>query len=277
VLTIDDVQMRNRLKTPDEAQDDTSISEDDVYSKMHYKQGEVLFFEYIEPLVGLLRDPLTMCGFDQRLMGTFDRLEDEQQSKRWILLAPSAASRRHVAARRPRTARRLLFDIGASLYSVPAGILAYTGTKWFVERYAAFNLSFDQIYAFEYGPKVQADVFDDMPVRVLARYSYYNVGVQSDERSVWNFWHFVREVATVEDHVSVKLDIDSPGLEEAFVEQIKRSPSIMQLVDEMFYEDHVNSLVMRPYWGYENRRRINDTYGDFLYLRQHGVRMHSWP
>lgn len=249
-----------------------------VFSKMWYRRGDETFFEYIEPLVGILRDPLTMCNFSPAVEGVFDALEDNIQSKRYLLLQPSVESERRPPPVVACARRRLLFDLGASFYSAPDGYLrAWSGTKWFVERYEAFNVTFDQIYAFEYAQSAPSLIFNDIPLKVLARYSYYNIGVRTDKKSVWNFWNFVREVATVDDHVTVKLDIDSPGLEEAFMSQLKGSAELLRLVDEMAYEDHVDSLPMHFHWRTGNRRRMSDSYDDFLYLRRRGVRMHSWP
>jgi hypothetical protein len=60
-------QVRNRLKIVNPIPD-VRFRDDDVFSKMHYRaivdggNATIEFFEYIEPLVGILRDPLTMCN-----------------------------------------------------------------------------------------------------------------------------------------------------------------------------------------------------------------------
>jgi hypothetical protein len=167
--------------------------------------------------------------------------------------------------------------LGASTYADWHGDESALGTKWFVDRYAAFNLTFDHIYAFEFVKRDPGVVFRDIPLHVLSRYSYMNVGVEDSIDSRFNVWNIVRNVAQASDHVTVKIDIDSPDIEESLIEQFKRSSELLSLVDEVFYEDHVDTSVMYPFWGRNIKRKLSDSYGDFLYLRQRGIRMHSWP
>lgn len=56
-------QVRNRLARVNPLPQ-VMFKEEDVFSKMYYglsDNSSFEFFEYIEPLVGILRDPLTMC------------------------------------------------------------------------------------------------------------------------------------------------------------------------------------------------------------------------
>lgn len=75
----------------------TSKQYDDLLSKMYYRyecsqssEPSRIVSQYIDPLVGLLRDPLTICNFTN--IPTNLQLEGEYalQSKRLFLLGPSA-------------------------------------------------------------------------------------------------------------------------------------------------------------------------------------------
>jgi hypothetical protein len=76
--------------------------------------------------------------------------------------------------------------------------------------------------------------------------------------------------------VIIKLDIDTPILENELLNQILNDPSISSLIDEMFFEMHVGVNEMRLYWG-NQPGELKDTYVIFTKLRQLGIRMHSWP
>lgn len=290
-----------------------AFREDEIFSKMHYRCNNVEFFEYIEPLVGILRDPLTMCDEMRRVIashpaaGVFNHGESYVQSKRYLLLEPSASqylphlgtSGGGAAATRCQLSvgrlhpRRLLFDLGASTYHGWGESSESIGAKWFVERYAAFNESFDHIYAFDAAPHAPAEIFARLPAALLARYSYYNLGVTADRDSALNPWNLVRAVAQPHDHVVVKLDIDAPAIELALVEQLKASDELMvraaracahrtphtrthrtltrtcarlaqRLVDEMFFEEHVATIAMALHWGFHfsestKTRYVSDT------------------
>ena len=87
------------------------------------------------------------------------------------------------------------------------------------------------------------------------------------------------ELANPDDYVCVKLDIDTPGIENALVSQLLHNDTLLGLVDELFYEHHVDSWTMRPYWGKLRKLRMTmkDSYETFSALRESGVRMHAWP
>jgi hypothetical protein len=216
----------------------TPFRDEEIFSKMHYHCNGHETFEYIEPLVGILRDPLTMCpGNIQAQAGRFASGESWVQAKRYQLYEPSSTvgtTLSHCEENSQVCSRRLLFDLGASTYHGWAGATDAIGSKWFVENFARFNVSFDHIYAFEYTQRSPAEIFADLPISILARYSYYNLGVSSKVGDVLNVWSFIKEIARPEDHVLVKLDIDSPGIEENFIIQLMNDPQLLALVDVSF-------------------------------------------
>lgn len=181
-------QIRNRLPLLNPSID-FELTDDDVFSKMHYRCNNVEFFEYIEPLVGILRDPLTMCDDMDNLLtmhengGVFNAGESYVQSKRYLLLEPASAvsdalpTRLRCPSNACVGARRLLFDFGASTYHGWGDADFAIGSKWLVERYRAFNESFDHIYAFDAASHVPSEIVKGLSAEFLTRYSYYNVGI----------------------------------------------------------------------------------------------------
>jgi len=276
-------ETQRKLRLPNmNARPKREFDDAEIYSKFHYccDDSGNDWYTYIEPLVGILRDPLTMCNWFRVTAGVFQPTESFIRSKRWLLIDAASGGRLALATPPRLTPRkRLLFDIGASLYHGWARDMTdAVGAKWFVDRYAAFNLTFDLIYAFEADRQIPRDVFANLPDELLTRYVYYNVEISSDPRSVWNLWRFIAHAASPDDHVTVKLDMADREAERELFAQLLASPRYTALVDEMFYEHHVNTRPMHVYWSTETLDvYMNHSYANFLALRRAGVRMHSWP
>ena len=62
------------------------------------------------------------------------------------------------------------------------------------------------------------------------------------------------------------------------MEQLSDVPHTRSLVDEMYFEHHVNLPEMNPSWNtFEETTTIVTSYELFTQLRNAGIRMHSWP
>lgn len=256
--------------------------------------------QLIEPLVGLLRDPLTICPMPE---GTgspvpFDFGEDAIQAKRHLLIGPAApwtdtpskpdswraggfapwaAEARNRAEARMR--QTMLVDMGASLYGRWHKDPNAVGALWFVDRYQRHRVSFDRIVSYEIEKHDPDAIYRNVPDDLLPRYVYYNQGVEATPHGKWNPWRILRGMGvTPHDYVAIKLDIDVPDIEGPLMQQLVDDASLQGLVDEMFFEHHVNVQAMWKYWGSQNfPQTLKDSYRLFRYLRSQGIRMHSWP
>ncbi len=280
----------------------------DLFSRMVYSRrcGPKLEdtgrerFQLIEPLVGLVRDPLTMCprppGVPEYLYYFFGPGEDAIQSKRHLLIGAAAPwsdtpgdprswriggfePGAPEAPAGPRARQNVLVDMGASTFGSWSGSSGAVGALWFVDRYGRNGLTFDWIVSYEYEKLDPDEIFRTVPPDVLPHYIYYNQGVEKDPEGKWNPWRMLRGMGvTREDHVVVKLDIDTPDIENALVDQLMTDGRLQALVDEMFFEHHVNA---KPMWGFWFTQGspilLADTYRNFALLRSRGIRMHSWP
>jgi hypothetical protein len=55
------------------------------------------------------------------------------------------------------------------------------------------------------------------------------------------------------------------------------SAELLGLVDEFYFEHHVNVAPMHRHWGSESLyQKLGDTYRIFTTLRKNGVIAHSW-
>jgi len=257
--------------------------------------------QLIEPLVGILRDPLTICPRPPRVQDedymAFDSGEGPVQSKRHLLIGPAApwsdtpgdpdswhiggftpwmtdpAGRGDCA--RPQT---FLVDMGASLYDEWNGDPASASTSWFVDRFKRQRQAFDWIVAFEVDKHTPEEIYRHVPDDVLPHYIYFNRGVEKSPIGRWNPWRILEGMGvTPRDYVVAKLDIDVPDIEDAIIEQVLDDPKVASVVDEMFFEQHVNVRAMWAGWGQDTTLTMLDSYKLFGALRAKGIRMHSWP
>lgn len=90
--------------------------------------------------------------------------------------------------------------------------------------------------------------------------------------------HSARHGLTQQDYVVIKLDTDVPDIEGPLMQQLVDNGSLQLLVDEMFFEHHLNVQAMWKLWGSQQfPQTLKDSYRLFRYLRSKGIRMHSWP
>ena len=174
--------------------------------------------------------------------------------------------------------RAFLFDLGASLYRSGLG---GSSQDFFVESYAARGIHFDRILAWEPKPYPDQKIIDAMPNHVYDVASFFNVGVSADPEARINPLRTLRSITRPSDLVVLKIDIDSPEIEERLLQQIVEDSSLSSRVDELYYEDHVHMHPFMhggPWQGGQNRtkRTLIDSYALFGQLRRLGIRAHSW-
>jgi hypothetical protein len=294
---------------------------DELLSKMFYRQRCIdsrtnVFFEVaevshlIEPLIGLLRDPLTIC---QRLDASLvpPSLYDGAilLSRRFLLPSvsapyyissimqkhqtistmnlifndfnsklPSWMYNRSKINQSDRILKRddkkiILFDLGSSYFGNNIDI-SETSTRWFYEYYKRLGIQFDRIIAFEAAPLDPKVAWQQLPDDVFPVYTLINTGCS--ENGTFNPWVTLKRLAKPNDHVIVKMDIDSFGIENFLINQVLNDSSIHSLIDELFFEHHVLVKEMLAYWR-PPPGTLRDSYILFTKLRQVGIRMHSWP
>ena len=270
-----------------------TLADNLLFSKMYYRyecpnatsKTSPQISQYIEPLIGLLRDPLTICthsNVPSRLNLTGEAAE---QSKRFFLLGPSApytnfrfeSNPTIVPWLHPVGAQKILFDFGASLFNGqdhPTLATPRIGARWFYEYFRSLSLQFDRIIAFEYAQYAPKTYWSQIPDDLLGKLVFINVGVE--EKGKFNPWHILESLVRKQDYVIVKLDVDTSPLETNLMQQVINNSSISSLIDEMFFEMHVTVNEMKASWGGQPGQ-LKDTYILFTQLRQMGIRMHSWP
>lgn len=219
---------------------------------------------HIEPLVSFLRHPLAICPKSEPRADILDKTylfvpyKDEvtnDMSTKW------------------------LFDAGASTYDTGAG---GASQSWFVNTYRERGIEFDRIIGWEAAKTDPSNQWDGVPADIKRKSSWFNIPVTTGMGDADNPLVFIKNLTRPEDFVVFKLDIDSPLTEIALVQQMMADPHILELVDEFYFEHHVSGSPMQWFgWGdLQNSEAelstLQDSYELFTFLREHGVRAHSW-
>ena len=312
-----DLQTFGRNKTNDQEN-----KSDELLSKMFYRQrcidsrtntfSDVAeLSQFIEPLIGLLRDPLTVCSrLDASLVPPSLYNGAILLSKRFLLLSVSAPyhissfpqgyhSMLHTelmlsnsntnilpwmynrtkitvsSAPFEKSDRKIiLLDLGSSYFGPQNEDISETSTRWFYDYYKHFGLRFDRIIAFEATLLNATYAWEQLPADVVPTYTLINTGCT--EKGRLNPWVTLQNLAKPHDHVVVKMDIDTFDLENVLIQQVLDDKNIYSLIDELFFEHHVSVKEMLAYWR-PPPGTLRDSYILFTKLRRLGIRMHSWP
>ncbi|CAF3458562.1 unnamed protein product [Rotaria socialis] len=267
--------------------------------------------QVIEPLVGLLRDPFTICRRNNSL-SAFIYEGAELQPKRFLLLSIAAPFYIHwLLQNEENTVKNsiqssrlyknllpwmyqrdkisfsdaksqldtpnelnILIDLGSSYFQHWDADNNSAAGLWSYEQYKRFGIQFDRIIAFEKVPLDPRTAWDQLPEDVFPYYTLINVGCEATGK--FSPWVILKRIAKLHDHVVVKLDIDVPSIEGPLIDQLLNDSSINSLIDEAFFEHHISVREMQAYWG-NPPEKLKDSFVLFTKLRQLGIRMHSWP
>jgi hypothetical protein len=179
------------------------------------------------------------------------------------------------ASRNIRHTRVILIDCGASYFQAWRGNADAASTRWFVESFKRSSINFDKVIAFEYTKLDPHALWDSIPDELMVKYVPINHGVTYGN-TPFNPWRLIQQLAVEQDYVVVKLDIDSPHIENDLFAELSQS-GVANLIDEFFFEHHVDIPSMRKFWGEIPGLTLKDSYQTYTKLRQLGMRAHSWP
>ena len=280
---------------------DVNLVIDHLYSQMIYdvhqetkkKHFDVSVSIYIEPLMALLRDPYSIpCGkiLTRAYPKAQDQATSETQVKRNVLLGPHAPKIIYVDSTPKcitihpvpfdswRKGRVLVFDLGATLFGTwgKHDVSASAG-GWFYYNLKTAGVDISHYYAFEADPKSPLEIWHSIPLELRGKYTYINVPVSGDPNHQDYPWALMTQVAFPIDYVIVKVDIDTPDIENAIVDHLLENPKYLRLIDEFFYEHHVDIEPMHQWWGSGQNLYLADSYRIFTKFREGGVRSHAWP
>ncbi len=152
------------------------------------------------------------------------------------------------------------------------------GMSWFYPKYKSEGLQVTDLFAWELTPRHGLEYFEGMPNELAAATHFYNFGVSAKVDDVQNPLQVLRKIARPDDYVIFKLDIDNTPIEEAIVDSLLADSVAIDLIDDFYWEHHVNQIDMHQYW--RTNLLTNSIKDSIVYLRRlrdKGIRAHSWP
>ena len=78
------------------------------------------------------------------------------------------------------------------------------------------------------------------------------------------------------DFVVVKLDIDTPAIEQTIIAVLAQRPDLAALIDELFFEYHFYYDGLDFGWGDNVQGDVDTAIGTMFRLRSLGIRAHFW-
>jgi|EP01082_Thalassiosira_pseudonana_P005611 hypothetical protein len=173
-----------------------------------------------------------------------------------------------------RHSKTVFVDMGASLdfhgsESQPA--------IYINKIYGKFGFNFDHIYAYEITKKDPSNVFELIPAELQASWHWVNVGVDSRPGSKMNPFTTITNHFSPDDFVVVKLDVDTPAVENLLARQLRDDPKLLELVDQFYFEDHVKQKELKKSWGESAEGSVAESLELMASMREKGVASHYWP
>ena len=90
------------------------------------------------------------------------------------------------------------------------------GTRWFYEYFRSNSLHFDRIIAFEATQYTPQTYWNQIPDDIIGIFTFINIGVETTGK--FNPWNILKSIAKIDDYVIIKLDIDTPRLENELIQ-----------------------------------------------------------
>ncbi|GIL85041.1 hypothetical protein Vretimale_9916 [Volvox reticuliferus] len=274
MLALIDVLMKSNTSLSDAPDADAVLS----YFKTTMQCGPYRFThkEHIESLVAALRHPFSIKCPEE----TFNQLPPRTDifDKGYVLLAswvgPVQAAR-----------NKYYLDAGAGI-----GYIANSNQHWMLETYEARGISMDRALYWEAQAAPGPNLLAGVPPHMFPAFAFYNIPAPQELTDGRNPLNVIAKIAKPEDFVSIKLDIDHPGIEDIWLRAILGNNSTpvtagvaksvyAQLIDELFWEHHFNFMPMRTCcWQglVDFDSHLVDSIKRFIELRELGIRSHYW-
>ena len=82
------------------------------------------------------------------------------------------------------------------------------------------------------------DYWSRVPQKWKPYWHFHNIPISSEKNHPDNPLSIIKKIATVDDFVSFKLDIDTPSVEMPLAMDLLKDQSLSSLIDEFFFELH---------------------------------------
>ena len=250
--------------------------------------------EPIEPLHGVARHPFGVTKCAKNATGHSVGLYDITYL---VIYNDCGRQQRPQPMTKPRV---LLFDMGASrgFYQIPNGVPATVhnggnispSVPLFYRLYKDRCLEPDAIFCWELHKGItSSDWWGDAGPEIRRKVRFFEVPVMEGElhdaiagaRNPNSFLQMLQLEANPDDFVVVKLDIDTPAIEQTIIATITQRPDLAALIDELFFEYHFHFDGLNFGWGRAKGSvrepiSVDAALATMHRLRELGIRAHFW-
>merc|ERR1712012_1019455 len=134
--------------------------------------------------------------------------------------------------------------------------------RFFATHYEKRGIVFDEIYAWEAKAQPPDAYWEGTPAALRKRWAprltFYNgIPITNETGHEHNPVDRIRRLCKAEDFCAFKLDIDAPPIELSIAQQLL-APEASAVLDEFFFEHHVQGLMQQYGW----KSNIPGTYAD---------------
>merc|ERR1719203_1663273 len=107
----------------------------------------------------------------------------------------------------------------------------------------------------------------------MQSYHWMNTGVNAEEGHKLNPLHSILKKFDEDDFIVLKLDIDTSSVELPLAKQLldDKDDFYHRLLDQFYFEHHVEIGEMKPYWRGFMNGTIKDSFDLFHGLRKKGI------
>ena len=143
----------------------------------------------------------------------------------------------------------------------------------------------DHIYGWELDKNItNAQWWGSAPASVRSKTRFFEVPVMEGELdealagkpNPASFLQMLAFACKLEDFVVVKLDIDTPAIEQTIIAVLTQRPDLAALIDELFFEYHFYFDGLDFGWGDNVQGDVDTAIGTMYRLRSLGIRAHFW-
>ena len=249
--------------------------------------------EWIEPLNVILRHPFALSrgyvtGFED-VYARFQSFTPSQfqrniSSPDHILLQSALSHYNHSRLGYKKNGT----GIRNKHYLLDAGTSTFRSSLMFlICAYSQRKISFNAVFGWEKTHLNPREYWSNVPRNMLPYIHFFNTPINPGMNDHNSPLQLLKEIATEDDFVAFKLDVDNADVELPIIHAILRNEhSIARKIDELFVEVHFECDLMSQL-GFpsgnifdpvtKKRLRRDYAFDIFFDLRKMGIRAHVWP
>ncbi|KAL3803693.1 hypothetical protein HJC23_003747 [Cyclotella cryptica] len=172
---------------------------------------------------------------------------------------------------------KICVDAQSHLMSMEYLVHDFYSMLYINQIFCHFAFHFDHIYAYEIKEGPSARAYELVPDELMDSFHWMNVGVDPELGAKLNPFTTLLSKFNSDDFIVVKLDIDTPSIENRLALQLRNDDKLLELVDLVYFEDHRLQEELLLWWRRSANGRIGGSLELMAGMRAHAIASHYWP